>query len=376
MVSTEGKKLQALWPSLEGARRRRRYANGVLRTDVEELVVELDPAAPAQNDIDLLRFGMAMCERAALAWEQAKVSDTVRSDRSDARATRASQRSPKPFAGAASSTSAKLTIVNASGNETPSRGPPHHRSGSATSRGRRRRGRLAGRPRQTGQVGENAVTYITVRKRCTMPEHRIGTREEWGTARDELAKLEAEHAELGQKVTEQRRQLPWVPVEKEYRFDTEDGEKTLAELFDGRSQLLAYNIMFGPEYELGACPGCSNVADELDATRVHLSHRDVTLICFSRAPIGRLIDYKRADGLAVPVRLDQRDGVSVRLRARSHARAGAGDPRGQGNDRSARPSGCGTGGSRSEPGSRTAYARALASSRSPATTGASTTPTR
>src|SRR3954466_14777124 len=80
-----------------------------------------------------------------------------------------------------------------------------------------------------------------------MPDHKIGTREEWEAARDELAKLEAEHAKLGQKVTEQRRRLPWVPVDKQYRFDTDDGKKTLAELFDGRSQLLAYNIMFGPD---------------------------------------------------------------------------------------------------------------------------------
>src|SRR5213080_3657708 len=119
-----------------------------------------------------------------------------------------------------------------------------------------------------------------------MLDHKIGTREEWQTARNELAKLESEHAELGQRVTERRRQLPWVAVEKEYEFDTEHGKKTLPELFDGRSQLLAYNIMFGPDYEIGACPGCSNLGDELDATRVHLSHRDVTLICFSRAPIG------------------------------------------------------------------------------------------
>ena len=125
-----------------------------------------------------------------------------------------------------------------------------------------------------------------------MAEVKIGTREEWQSARSELAKLEAEHASLGQKVTEQRRQLPWVPVEKEYRFDTEQGKKSLAELFDGRSQLLAYNIMFGPDYELGACPGCTNLGDELDGTLVHLSHRDVTLICFSRAPIDRLIAYK------------------------------------------------------------------------------------
>src|SRR3954471_12406177 len=117
-----------------------------------------------------------------------------------------------------------------------------------------------------------------------MPD-RIGTQEDWEAARAELSKLEAEHAALERKVTEQRRQLPWGPVEKEYEFDTEHGKKTLAELFDGRSQLLAYNIMFGPDYELGACPGCSNLGDELDAARVHLIHRDVTLICFSRAPI-------------------------------------------------------------------------------------------
>jgi len=133
-----------------------------------------------------------------------------------------------------------------------------------------------------------------------MPDQKIGTREEWQAARDELAKLEAEHTELGQKVTEQRRRLPWVPVEKEYEFDTEDGKKTLAELFDGRSQLLAYNIMFGPDYANGACPGCSNLGDELDATRVHLNHRDVTLMCFSRAPIDRLTAYKERMGWQFP----------------------------------------------------------------------------
>ncbi len=126
-----------------------------------------------------------------------------------------------------------------------------------------------------------------------MSEHKVGTREEWQAARDELAKLEAEQGELDRKATEQRRQLPWVPVEKEYEFDTEEGKKTLAELFDGRSQLLAYNIMYGPDYERGACPGCTNMGDELDGTLVHLNHHDVTLICFSRAPIDRLSAYKR-----------------------------------------------------------------------------------
>jgi predicted dithiol-disulfide oxidoreductase (DUF899 family) len=133
-----------------------------------------------------------------------------------------------------------------------------------------------------------------------MPEHKIGTREEWQEARAELAKLEAEHAELEQKVTTQRRELPWVPVEKEYVFDTDDGKRTLAELFEGRSQLLAYNVMFGPDYKNGACPGCTNLADELDGARVHLAHRDVTLICFSRAPIDRLTAYKQRMGWQFP----------------------------------------------------------------------------
>jgi predicted dithiol-disulfide oxidoreductase (DUF899 family) len=133
-----------------------------------------------------------------------------------------------------------------------------------------------------------------------MPEYKIGTTEEWKAAREALAQLEAEHAELGEKVTEQRRQLPWVPVEKEYRFETEDGKRTLGELFEGRSQLLAYNIMFGPDYTRGACPGCSSLGDELGATRVHLAHQDVTLICFSRAPLERLSAYKQRMGWSFP----------------------------------------------------------------------------
>src|SRR5437763_11157529 len=133
-----------------------------------------------------------------------------------------------------------------------------------------------------------------------MPEHTIGTREEWQAARDELAKLEAEQAAREAEVTERRLALPWVPVEKEYVFDTEDGRKTLAELFDGRSQLLAYNIMFGPDYTLGACPGRTNLGDGLDGSLVHLNHRDVTLLCFSRAPIERLTAYKRRMGWQFP----------------------------------------------------------------------------
>ncbi len=133
-----------------------------------------------------------------------------------------------------------------------------------------------------------------------MPDHQIGTREEWQAARDELAKLEAQAAELDQQVTEARRSLPWVAVEKDYRFDTQEGEKSLAELFEGRSQLLAYNVMYGPDYTLGACPGCTSLADQLDGARLHLAHRDVTLICFSRAPIEALTAYKERMGWQFP----------------------------------------------------------------------------
>jgi len=133
-----------------------------------------------------------------------------------------------------------------------------------------------------------------------MPEHTIGTREEWQAARAELAKLEAEAAQRNEEIKQKRLALPWVPVEKEYELDTEDGKKTLAELFDGRTQLLAYNVMFGPDYTLGACPGCTSLADGLDGSVIHLNHRDVTLICFSRAPIDRLIAYKKRMGWEFP----------------------------------------------------------------------------
>jgi len=133
-----------------------------------------------------------------------------------------------------------------------------------------------------------------------MTEHRTGTREEWQAARDDLAKLEAEEAARNEEIKRKRLDLPWVPVEKHYEFDTEDGKKTLAELFDGRSQLLAYNIMFGPNYTGGACPGCTSLGDGLDGTLIHLNHRDVTLICFSRAPIERLTAYRRRMGWQFP----------------------------------------------------------------------------
>ena len=132
-----------------------------------------------------------------------------------------------------------------------------------------------------------------------MTEHKVGTREEWLEARNKLLELENEHAERSEELMHMRQELPWVPVEKEYELQTDDGPKALAELFDGRSQLLAYNIMFGPSYT-GACPGCSNLADHLDGGLVHLNHRDVTLLCFSRAPIEKLQAYKERMGWNFP----------------------------------------------------------------------------
>ena len=134
-----------------------------------------------------------------------------------------------------------------------------------------------------------------------MPEHQIATREEWQAAREELARLEAEQAARNEEIKQKRGELPWVPVDKEYSFDTQEGKKTLSELFDGRSQLLAYNIMYGPDYTVGACPGCTNLADGFDSTTLlHLGKRDVTMICFSRAPIERLTAYKERMGWQFP----------------------------------------------------------------------------
>ena len=109
-------------------------------------------------------------------------------------------------------------------------------------------------------------------------------------------------------------------------FDTEDGKKTLAELFDGRSQLLAYNVMFGPDYTLGACPGCTSLADGLDGSLVHLNHLDVTLLCFSRAPIERLTAYKQRMGWQFPYVSTYDSDFAVRLRSRIDRGAGAADP--------------------------------------------------
>src|SRR5215468_8485200 len=124
-----------------------------------------------------------------------------------------------------------------------------------------------------------------------MTEHRIATQHEWQAERDELLKEEKELTRRGDELTRKRRELPWVEVEKDYRFETEGGTKTLADLFDGRSQLLVYHFMFGPSYEAG-CPVCSSIADTLAPQVPHLQARDTTLLLASRGPLAKLLAYR------------------------------------------------------------------------------------
>ena len=131
-----------------------------------------------------------------------------------------------------------------------------------------------------------------------MTNHRIGTQEEWQAERDELLKEEKELTRRNDELAGKRRALPWVPVEKDYRFETEDGTKTLADLFDGRSQLLIYHFMFGPSYEAG-CPVCSSIADTLDPQVVHLKARDTTLLLASRGPLEKILAYRQRLGWSI-----------------------------------------------------------------------------
>ena len=117
-----------------------------------------------------------------------------------------------------------------------------------------------------------------------MTSQRTGARQEWLAASARLLEREKELTRMGDELARQRRELPWVPVEKEYRLQTEDGARTLAELFDGRSQLVVYHFMFGPDYEAG-CPTCSSTADSFNGVLAHLKARDVTMICVSRANV-------------------------------------------------------------------------------------------
>jgi predicted dithiol-disulfide oxidoreductase (DUF899 family) len=130
-------------------------------------------------------------------------------------------------------------------------------------------------------------------------DHKIGSREEFEAAREELLRREKEHTRLGDELARQRRDLPWVPVEKEYSFDTDEGTRTLAELFDGRSQLLIYHFMFGPNYRAGD-PVNSSMVDGFDGLLPHLHARDLTMLLVSRASLAQLQVYKKRMGWNIP----------------------------------------------------------------------------
>jgi predicted dithiol-disulfide oxidoreductase (DUF899 family) len=132
-----------------------------------------------------------------------------------------------------------------------------------------------------------------------MTNHPTGTREQWLAARLELLQAEKDLTRRSDEVARQRQALPWVPIEKDYRFETEDGEVSLADLFAGNSQLLVYHFMFGPDYSAG-CVACSAIADGFDRSHVHLANHDVTLMAISRAPIDAIRSYKQRMGWTFP----------------------------------------------------------------------------
>jgi predicted dithiol-disulfide oxidoreductase (DUF899 family) len=132
-----------------------------------------------------------------------------------------------------------------------------------------------------------------------MTKHLTGTREEWLAARIELLKAEKELTRRSDELARRRQELPWVRVDQEYRFETDEGSATLADLFRGRSQLLIYHFMFGPDYKAG-CPSCSSIADSFNGIAVHLANHDAMLWAVSRAPIGKLRAYERRMGWTFP----------------------------------------------------------------------------
>jgi predicted dithiol-disulfide oxidoreductase (DUF899 family) len=132
-----------------------------------------------------------------------------------------------------------------------------------------------------------------------MAHHKTGTREEWLAARVELLEAEKELTRRSDELARRRQELPWVRIDKEYRFETDEGETSLADLFGGRSQLLVYHLMFGPDYT-AACPSCSAIADGFNGSVVHLANHDVTLMAVSRAPLEKLQAYKRRMGWSFP----------------------------------------------------------------------------
>src|SRR5438874_5070798 len=140
---------------------------------------------------------------------------------------------------------------------------------------------------------------ICKRRRETMTDHKTGTREEWLAARLELLDAEKALTRRSDELARQRQALPWVQIDKEYRFETDEGAASLADLFRERSQLLIYHFMFGPDYTAG-CPSCSAIADGFDRSVVHLANHDVTLCAVSRAPLAKLQAFQRRMGWTFP----------------------------------------------------------------------------
>jgi predicted dithiol-disulfide oxidoreductase (DUF899 family) len=132
-----------------------------------------------------------------------------------------------------------------------------------------------------------------------MTDHRTGTREEWLAARLELLEGEKALTWHSDELAQRRQELPWVRIDKDYRFETDDGTASLADLFRGRSQLLIYHFMFGPDYTAG-CPSCSAIADGFDGSVIHLANHDVAFYAVSRAPLAKLRAYKQRMGWTVP----------------------------------------------------------------------------
>src|SRR5918996_147638 len=132
-----------------------------------------------------------------------------------------------------------------------------------------------------------------------MTHHKIGTREEWLAARRELLEAEKEHTRRGDELAQWRQELPYVRIDKEYSFETDEGTASLSDLFRGRSQLLVYHFMFGPEYTAG-CPTCSTIADGFNGFVIHLANHDVMLWAVSRAPLAKLQAYKQRMGWSFP----------------------------------------------------------------------------
>jgi predicted dithiol-disulfide oxidoreductase (DUF899 family) len=132
-----------------------------------------------------------------------------------------------------------------------------------------------------------------------MTDHKTGTRDEWLAARLNLLKAEKEYSRQGDELARQRQELPWVRIDKEYRFETDEGTASMTDLFLGRSQLLVYHFMFGPDYQAG-CPSCSAIADGFNGITAHLAHHDVMLWAISRAPLEKLQAYKKRMGWSFP----------------------------------------------------------------------------